>query len=257
MISQKKLEEALRRRGENLTTEVFDIIDSTNTEAKRRIVGGNHAPCLLLAEQQTAGRGRLGRSFYSPAQTGLYMTLVLGEPASLAGGTMLTIAAATAAAEAVEAITGVETQVKWVNDLYLQGRKVAGILCEAVTDERGIVTVLAGIGVNIRTEDFPEELLEKAGSLGAVAEREELAAEIACRLLSIWRAPEQSDFLARYRSRSFVPGNRVYFERGGRTFEALAVAIADDGGLVVRYDDGSEETLRNGEVSVKVCDRVF
>ena len=95
----------------------FDTIDSTNTEAKRRIAAGDHGRRLILAQQQTAGRGRLGRSFYSPADTGLYMTLTLGEPETLRDGTMLTIAAATAAALAIESATGEKTDIKWVNDI--------------------------------------------------------------------------------------------------------------------------------------------
>ena len=139
----------------------------------------------------------------------------------------------------------------------MRGRKVCGILCEAVTDEQGIVTVLAGIGVNVATEDFPEELLQKAGALPVAAERGALAAEIADRLFSLWETPQQSDFLAEYRKRSFVPGKRVCFVRGDETLEALAIGVDDAGGLVVRYDDGREESLRSGEVSVKIKDRLI
>lgn len=261
MICQNELYQNLRNelrlRGRELAIEVHDCIDSTNTEAKRRIAAGEHECRLILAEQQTAGRGRMGRSFFSPAETGLYMTLILGEAENLRDGTMLTIAAATATALAIETATGEKTDIKWVNDIYMRGRKVCGILCEAVTDERGVVTVLAGIGVNVATADFPEELLQKAGALPVAAERGALAAEIADRLLSIWEAPEQSDFLAEYRERSFVPGNRVCFERGGETWEALALGVDDAGGLLVRYDDGREESLRCGEVSVKIKDQLI
>ena len=185
------------------------------------------------------------------------MTLTLGEPESLSDGTMLTIAAATATALAIEKTTGERTEIKWVNDIYMYGRKVCGILCEAVTDERGKVTVLAGIGVNVATEDFPEELLQKAGALPVAVDRGVLAAEITDRLLAIWEEPENSDFLAAYRERSFVPGNRVCFERQGEQREALALAVDDAGGLLVRYDDGREESLRSGEVSVKLKDQII
>lgn len=248
---------ALQQRGRELPVEVFDCIDSTNTEAKRRIAAGDHRRQLIVAEQQTAGRGRLGRSFYSPAFTGLYMTLTLGEPETLKDGTMLTIAAATATALAIENATGEKTDIKWVNDIYMRGRKVCGILCEAVTDEHGTVTVLAGIGVNVTTEHFPEDILQKAGTLPGAADRGLLAAEIADRLLTIWEAPEQSDFLTAYRERSFVPGNRVYFTRGEETLEAFALGVDDAGGLLVRYDDGREESLRSGEVSVKIKNILF
>ncbi len=183
------------------------------------------------------------------------MTLILGQAETLGDPALLTVAAAAATAEAIEAQTGRRTEIKWVNDIYMSGRKVCGILCEAVTDGDGKTTVLAGIGVNVMTEDFPEELREKAGALPVAADRAALAAEITDRLLRIWEAPEDKTFLEFYRSRSFVPGNRVSFQRDGREQEALALAVDDGGALLVRYDDRREEALRSGEVSVRIGER--
>ncbi|MGM9662343.1 MAG: biotin--[acetyl-CoA-carboxylase] ligase [Oscillospiraceae bacterium] len=258
-LSAAELAAALAQRGRPLSVEVFARIDSTNNEAKRRLAAGRCEPTLLLAEEQTAGRGRLGRSFYSPAETGLYMTLLLGRPAALRDPAILTVAAAAAVAGAIEQLTGERAGIKWVNDVYMAGKKVCGILCEAVTDgESGETGLLAGIGVNVRTADFPEELRQKAGSLtGAAADRTELAAEITDRLLAIWEAPEQSGFLAFYRARSFVPGHRVRFMRNGAEREALALGIDDGGALLVRYPDGTVEALRSGEVSVTLPDGVI
>lgn len=249
------LAQALAERGRVLPLTVFDRIDSTNSEAKRRIAAGDERRQLLLAREQTAGRGRMGRSFFSPAETGLYMTLTLGRAEELSDPALLTIAAAAATAGAIETLTGERTAIKWVNDIYMAGKKVCGILCEAVTDGAGHTVVLAGIGVNIETAEFPPELRQKAGALPRAADRAELAAEITARLLEIWDAPEKSDFLAEYRSRSFVPGHRVRFVRGGTEREALALGIDDDGALLVRYDDGTGEALRSGEVSVTISDR--
>ncbi len=254
-LTAEAVRQALAVRGRELPTEVFDRIDSTNSEAKRRITAGNGQLQLLIACEQSAGRGRMGRSFFSPAETGLYMTLTLGKPEALQDPAMLTIAAAAAAAAAIEAETGAETAIKWVNDIYMSGRKVCGILCEAVTDASGCTTVLAGIGVNIVTEEFPEELKEKAGSLPRAVDRAALAAGIADRLLRIWEKTEDRSFLEFYRARSFVPGNRVSFFRGGAEQEALALSVDDSGALRVRYDDGREEALRSGEVSVKISGR--
>ncbi len=254
-LSEDRLHRSLAERGRKLPLELFDCIDSTNSEAKRRIASGDSRMQLLLARKQTAGRGRMGRSFFSPAETGLYMTLTLGRAEAMQDPALLTIAAAAATAGAIEALTGEQTAIKWVNDIYMSGRKVCGILCEAVTDSEGKTTVLAGIGVNIVTEDFPEEIREKAGALPTAVDRAALAAEIVDRLLSIWETPEDRAFLECYRSRSFVPGNRVIFQRDGREQEALALAVDDSGALLVRYDDGREEALRSGEVSVKISGR--
>lgn len=254
-LSEDRLRRALAARGRELPLELFDCIDSTNSEAKRRITSGDGRCRLLIAREQTAGRGRMGRSFFSPAETGLYMTLILGQAEAMRDPAVLTIATAAATAGAIEEHTGRRTAIKWVNDIYMSGRKVCGILCEAVTDSEGKTTVLAGIGVNVATEDFPEEIREKAGALPTAVDRTALAAEITDRLLTIWKSQEESGFLDFYRSRSFVPGNRVVFYRNGREQEALALAVDDSGALLVRHDDGREEALRSGEVSVKISGR--
>ena len=242
-----------RHRG--LPVEVFQSIDSTNNEAKRRLAGGSGETALIAAEEQTAGRGRLGRSFYSPGGTGLYMTLAIGRARTLRDPTVVTIAAAVAAARSVEALTGKQARIKWVNDIYMEGRKVCGILCEAVTDfvSGTVESVVIGIGVNVRTGRFPEELRAKAGALDTPGLlRCRLAARIADELLDILEQPEEHRFLADYRARSLVLGREVTFLRNGTEQKASAVAVDDAGGLLVRYADGREETLRSGEVSVRL-----
>lgn len=256
-FTAEQLLQAMAERGRVLPLSLFDCIDSTNSEAKRRITAGDSEPRLLIAREQTAGRGRMGRSFFSPAETGLYMTLTLGRAGKLRDPAMLTIATASAVAGAIEAQTGERTAIKWVNDIYMTERKVCGILCEAVTDGTGDPVVLAGIGINIATEVFPEEIRDKAGALPQVVDRAALAAEITDRVLAIWETPEETDFLEFYRSRSFVPGNRVTFQRDGREQEALALAVDESGALLIRHDDGREEALRSGEVSVKISGRQF
>lgn len=257
LLTAERLGAALAARGCDIPFTVLACVDSTNSEAKRRIAAGDDRQQLLLAREQTGGRGRMGRSFFSPAETGLYMTLTLGRAARLRDPALLTIAAATATADAIEALTGAPAAIKWVNDIYMAGRKVCGILCEAVTDGGGETAVLAGIGVNVATENFPEELRHKAGALPRAVDRAALAAEITARLLRIWDAPEESDFLAAYRARSFIMGRRVRFLRDGAEREALALAIDDNGALLVRHDDGREEALRSGEVSVTLEGRTI
>ena len=206
---------------------------------------------LLLAEEQTAGRGRRGRGFYSPAGEGLYMTLALQPSAALSQATLLTAAAAVAVAQAVEALTALACQIKWVNDVYLDGKKLCGILTEASGsfEADALSSVCAGIGVNVRTRDFPEELAGRACSLWPRAvSRNRLAAEIAVRLLNFAADLGAREFLEEYRRRSLVLGKAVTFTRDGGERRALAVDIGENGELIVRYDDGREEALNAGEV---------
>ena len=155
----------------------YDVIDSTNTQARRLAGEGDSSPLLIIAREQSAGRGRLGRSFFSPADTGLYMTLLYYPDRSVAELTGLTCAAAWASALAVERLCGISSQIKWVNDLYLGGRKVCGILCESFGTPHG-TAIAVGIGINLTTKDFPDALDSIAGSLQSKIDPEVLALRI-------------------------------------------------------------------------------
>ena len=250
-LSAAGVRAALGETCAGLRVRVYETLDSTNQEAKRLLAAGEPCPMLLLAEEQTAGRGRRGRGFYSPAGEGLYMTLALQPRAALSQATLLTAAAAVAVAQAVEALTALACQIKWVNDVYLDGKKLCGILTEASGsfEADALSSVCAGIGVNVRTRDFPEELAGRACSLWPLAvSRNRLAAEIAVRLLNFAADLGARDFLEEYRRRSLVLGKAVTFTRGGGERRALAVGIGENGELIVRYDDGREEALNAGEV---------
>ena len=250
-LSAAGVRAALGEAYAGLRVRVYETLDSTNQEAKRLLAAGEPCPMLLLAEEQTAGRGRRGRGFYSPAGEGLYMTLALQPRAALSQATLLTAAAAVAVAQAVEALTALACQIKWVNDVYLDGKKLCGILTEASGsfEADALSSVCAGIGVNVRTRDFPEEFAGRACSLWPRAvSRNRLAAEIAVRLLNFAADLGARDFLEEYRRRSLVLGKAVTFTRDGGERRALAVGIGENGELIVRYDDGREEALNAGEV---------
>ena len=147
----------------------YELTDSTNLQARHYVSeldGKASEPVLFLAHAQTAGRGRLGRSFYSPADTGLYFSLLTSFPEKLEKILSLTALAAVAAAEQIESTFGRRVDIKWVNDLYLDSRKVAGILAESCVADTQRYIIL-GIGINLSTESFPDDLTIKAGSLGA------------------------------------------------------------------------------------------
>lgn len=239
---------------------VFETIDSTNLEAKRRAMAGGGHFTAVVADGQTLGRGRFGRSFFSPPGCGIYMSLLLKPtPQQLSDVTLLTTAAAVAVCRAIEALTPLRPQIKWVNDLYLDGKKLCGILTEAVTDlESGAVqSVVIGLGINFKQPEaaLPEEVAAVAGTLFGTRQpaitRNELIAEIINQLFMLWDALSTRAFLADYRSRSMLLGQEIVFSRGDEKYAAIAEAIDDDGALVVRMPDGEREALRSGEVSVR------
>ena len=234
----------------------FDSVDSTNNEAKRRIAAAHSLPAdramLIVAESQSAGRGRMGRSFYSPPESGLYMSFVFTVAADLSDAVGITGAASVAVVRAIRACTGKETQIKWVNDVLLDGKKVCGILTEAVTSlENGHTgQIVVGIGINCGAADFPEEVAAVATSVGKVR-RCALCAAVAEELYGFVEHLADRPWMEDYRAASAVLGKEIRCIQGENVYEAVAVAIDDMGGLTVRREDGACQTIRSGEVSVR------
>ena len=245
MLSKEKIEKLLL----GVDVSIYKNIDSTNTEAKRRTGEGEKMPLLICAESQSAGRGRLGRSFYSPDGTGLYMSLAFAPKAEMAEAVSVTSAAAVAVAEAIEEFCDVDCKIKWVNDIYAGGRKVCGILAEAVTcGEQNIIVV--GVGVNCTTEIFPDDIKNRAGSVGWV-DRNLLAASITRRLLKYAENPGDRSWIEFYRSRSMVLGEDITYIENGISRNAKAIDIDQNGGLVIN-ENGEIKTLSTGEVTVRL-----
>lgn len=229
---------------------VLKTVDSTNTYAKKSAADGAGHGTLIIAEEQTGGRGRRGNSFYSPSGTGLYMTVIL-RPKE-ADTELMTICAGCGVCMAIEALTDKKPLIKWVNDLYLDGKKICGILSEATFDyeAKTLDSVVVGIGINISTSDFPDGLEQKAGKVGASVGRAELAAKVTeCFFECMERTREEN--IADYKSRSFVLGREVGFVKDGKEHRAMAVDIDMKGQLIVESENGVM-TLNSGEISVKL-----
>ena len=207
----------------------------------------------LIVDHQTGGRGRLGRQFHSP-EGGLYLSTLL-RPTDPDPG-QITCRAAVAAARAIESLCGAKIDIKWVNDLYLNGRKVAGILAEGVlSPSGGLEAVVLGIGINVGGVDFPEELTSIATSLGNEGyslPREDVAAAFLNEWERVYYAADPADTMAEYRRRNIVLGRQVTVMRGGETYAATAEAVTDEGHLLVRDETGENHTLNSGEVSVRL-----
>lgn len=229
---------------------------STNDDVKAAARAGEPEGLVIIADRQTAGRGRLRRSFFSPDGSGLYMSVLLRPDLSPAGSVLITAAAAVAVAEAVEQVSGRSARIKWVNDIFLDGKKVCGILTEGAVDADGkLQYAVLGIGVNVAPPPggFPEGLRDIACAVfenGAPeGVRARLAAEILSRFHS-FRGLTDRAFLPAYRERSMVLGKPVQVFLGEEEFPARAVSIDDDCRLIVKTDDGLLP-LCAGEVSIR------
>ena len=241
--------------------QVFDTVESTNSLARALAAEGVPSGTVILADGQTGGRGRLGRSFDSQKGKGLYFSLILRPELPPDRLLHVTPMVAVAACDAIEKVSGLRPGVKWINDLILRERKLAGILTESsVNFETGFVDYLViGIGINCRheAEDFPTEL--NAISLhmaGAEISREQLAAELIRCLSEMAEVliSGKEAWLRRYAENCLTVGRRVKILLNGQETSAFATEIDPDGGLVVRYDDHSEGVIFFGEVSVRGMD---
>ena len=247
-------EDVARRLPRNLPLDVVAIprVKSTNSEAHRLAQGGAPEGTVVIAGEQTAGRGRHGRSFFSPSGTGLYLSVVLRPALEADQAQALTTMGAVACAAAIEELTGREASIKWVNDVFCDGRKVGGILTEASMDiESGrFGYVVLGVGVNVcRPRDgFPAELESVAGFVSNEDIRADLAAAF---LKSFWKLYRQLPVCAHYqeyRTRCFVLGQPVVVSREGRRIRGRALDITSAFELVVGLPDGTQVTYRYGEV---------
>ncbi len=236
----------------------LETVDSTNTYAKRLALSGAESGTLVVANQQTAGRGRRGHSFLSPPGTGLYMTLILRPTADMEQFQMITVAAAVAVCLTLEDLTEARPLIKWVNDIYLrrgqEERKVCGILSEAVSDAGtgSIGSVVVGLGVNLTTREFGG-LEDIAGAvfpedIPPNVSRARIAAGIAERLMEFSRRLSAPELISAYRERSLLLGREITYQQDGETRRARALDVDAQGGLVVENESGERLTLRSGEV---------
>ncbi len=236
----------------------FDEIDSTNTYAKALAAQGAAEGTVVIAGTQTGGRGRLGRSFSSPAGMGIYLSVIL-RPNCLPVELMhLTCAAGVAASQAVEAAIGICPGIKWTNDLVLGKRKLGGILTELSVDPGTgkVAWAVVGIGINCcqEPEDFPPEIREIACSLGiSKSEVPRVVAALveALHTMRMGLFEKKEDTMALFRSRCVTVGQDISLLRGDEVRYGTAVSVDGDGALLVQFPDGHTEAVASGEVSIR------
>ena len=256
-VSEAGIRKALGEQADVFTLEMYDVITSTNTVMKER---AESLPewTVIISGSQTAGRGRIGRSFYSPSDSGIYLSILLRPALPASESTRITTAAAVAACRAIESCTTARPSIKWVNDVFVNGKKVCGILTEGSLNMEtgGLDWAVMGIGLDVYEPDggYPEEIREVVGSIAQQREknlRNTLAASFLKQFYTICSSLEEADFAEEYKKRSFLIGEDILVLKGDAVLPARAVDIDKECRLLVQYEDGSREALSTGEVSVR------
>ena len=234
---------------------VLDSIDSTNNYAKQ-LAGSVPCGTVIIADHQTAGRGRMGRSFSSPKGMGLYCSVIYQPRFSMDKLPLLTVFAAEAARRAVLDVCGIDAGIKWINDLVYGGRKLCGILTELTFSSSGQPDhAIVGIGINCNqlAEDFPDDIRDMAVSLRQILNRKIDRAELATALLrQLDTAMEMPQpWLSDYRSHCITLGQDAQLVQNGQVRSAHVDGMDDSGALLVTLSDGTKERIFSGEVSVR------
>lgn len=244
-------------RGDNIF--VYPEIDSTNSKLRSLVLNGEAGDgAVCVAYSQTAGRGRIKRCFFSPKGLGIYMSVFIRTKKDISEVVSMSSMAAVAVCRAIEETTGKAVEIKWINDVYYNGKKAAGILCETVSNPETVRLsgVIIGVGVNCFEPEggFPEEIRDKAIALGLrdEAEMESLALALVIKLRETGKYTE-NDWLSYYRAHSIVLGkNVVVYPNGTESFKGIAEEIERNGALVVRAETGEYVTLNSGEISLSL-----
>lgn len=256
VLSDVEIKNSLLPKYKNFDIKIFKTIDSTNKQAKKLIaenVFDNGT--TLIADEQTDGKGRFGRSFFSPKSTGIYLSTIIKMPLKLQDVSLVTIVSALAVCRTIAKLTSAKPQIKWINDIYIEGKKVCGILTEAVSnfETQTVDAVVAGIGVNLKTNIFPEELKEKAGCITKEnISRNIFVAGILNNLFSLTENIYDKKIIEEYKNLSLVLNKEIKYLSGDTVITATAVDINDKGNLIVKDSDGNLSVLESGEISIKL-----
>ncbi len=245
---------------ERVSLFVYQTIDSTNQEAKRLLASNIQQDAIIIASSQSAGRGRLGRTFYSPLNTGLYFSYIVTQPRSITDALKITSSVAVATSRAIEKVVDTKVEIKWVNDLFIGGKKVAGILTEGVSNfESGKVeSIIIGIGINMfpPPDGFPPELNDIATTLLELEEDivNRLSSSLITHLIDVLDNLHDPSIMDEYRSRSCVLNSPITVIQNTLSYPAYVVAIEDDGSLRIKDELGQEKILNSGEISIRKRD---
>ena len=259
VMNQAEIKSQLISKWLGQRLDYFPCLDSTNTYLKE--IAGKGAPhgSVAVADHQTAGKGRLGRSWSSPTGCSVYMSYLLRPDIAPVHASRLTIVAALATTRAIEEVTGLSAEIKWPNDIVINKRKVCGILTEMSADMDRIEYVVIGIGVNVNMTHFEEELSDRATSLRIECNKEISRLQIIVKMLSCFEyyyeqfieTEDLSAMLSDYNDRLVNRGREVRIVERQKEWKAVALEMDRDGELVVQLPDGTTKKVISGEVSVR------
>ncbi len=228
----------------------FDEIDSTNAFARKILDSGEKQSFLVVARSQTGGMGRNGKSFYSPPDSGVYFSVVIHPDLPLADTVCTTTLVSVAVAKAIEGVTGKQVGIKWVNDIYLEDKKVCGILAQAVTKSQRVQSLIIGVGINLCTAHFPADI-PNGGSLGVdYSLAPQVIAQVADAIFNISLGGIDALTLDEYRRRSIIIGREIEYFINGEKNTATAIGIDDKGGLIIEKNN-RKTVLNSGEISIR------
>lgn len=232
----------------------FDEVTSTNVILKEKAVCGEPEGTVVIAKKQTAGKGRCGRSFFSPENNGLYMSVLLRPDNSFEDSFFVTPMAAVSVCRALSRLGAKDTYIKWVNDIFLDGKKVCGILAEAGIDKNGHKFIVLGIGINLMNSEFPDEIKNIAGAVfeDKIVLPRTAAQKILDELWELYKNCMENDFYTEYKNRSFIIGKEVFLVNAEEKRRVKVLDIDKQYRLVIENEMGLVETIFTGEVSVRL-----
>ncbi len=238
------------------TVELFEQLPSTNDYMKEQanhLRDGN----VVIANEQTLGKGRNGRQFHSPKQSGIYLSIFLQPNLSIQQSLKVTACASVAIYEAIKANYGLECAIKWVNDVYLNDKKIAGILCEASLElnTASLEYMIVGMGINIHSYAMPKQIQEVAGCVEDFSdkkiERNQIIHDILSYFYYYYNTIEDNTFLPIYKEHSYVLFKTIMVHEKDVSYQARVLDIDENANLIIQKEDKSLTTLSSGEISIR------
>lgn len=259
LISKKSISSYLNKEFSNIDIYTYKITSSTNELAKKLALSGAKHGTVIIAEEQTKGKGRMGRTFYSPPNTGIYMSIILRPNLTPLDSILVTTSSSVLICDAIYKVTGIDCQIKWINDIYINNKKVGGILIETSSNfkSENIDYLILGIGINLTTpkNGFPNEIKESAGYLydknNNCINKNILCAEILNNILSVIPNIKDYNFIPEYKKRSIILNKEILYKSYGNTFTGKAIDITKDGSLVIKHKDDTIKILNSSEISIR------
>lgn len=251
IISTDEIKTYLKEYSDDINILTYDSVDSTNNMLKRMFIDGIPDNTLVIAEEQTDGKGRFGRKFYSPPKTGVYFSLLIKPELDISTATLITGIIAVAICRTIETLTNKHPGIKWINDIFLDNKKIAGILTEASSGfESGkFEYIIIGVGINIYNYNFPDELKNIAGSLDTDISKSRLIGDILHNFYDIYYKLPDTGYMKEYRNYSILINKDISYNIKNVTYSGRVIGIDDLGGLIISNSNGIT-TLKSGEVTI-------